>query len=219
MQVPEGAIAFVSDDTPVDVFLVTGTREVLRTIQVAPPMTMPLGTSSAMFAPPGVFMGSSPYLYGSPFVQDQTMQVRATIEQRRFLCRTPCTARLPLGTQRVHLRTLDTPLGTESVEVTPELQHLRARPSSVGWYAVGQALAWTGAAVLVTGSALLVQGQLGGCTGSGCPSLAAVLTIVAGVGAIGLGIPLVVMYQRRLVPDTTAAVRIAVTPVGIVGVF
>lgn len=123
------------------------------------------------------------------------VELRSTVERRRFLCRTPCVASLPVGVHSIHFRTLGASLGTESIEATEEGARYRVRTASAGLYSLGQAALWVGAGMLLTGVTLLVQGQ------TSCPSTCSPWpgALVSGAGAVTLavGIPLVVANARR----------------------
>lgn len=186
---------FESDDTPVDVFVVTGTREVMQVVSVpvASPMTM------STFGPVGPFGPTSPYgpFGASTLAPGDVFEARTTVEQRRFLCRTPCTAQLPQGTLSLHLRTLGTSLGTESATIPRGGARFRVRTSSAGLYTIGQAMLWVGAGLAITGVTLLVQSQTG-CGSRGCTPWPGIVVTAGGLLSMAVGTPLVVLHSRRL---------------------
>lgn len=190
---------FESDDTPVDVYVVTGTREVTQLVSVpaAPTSAMVFGASS--FGPIGpmgapLSSGISPYGSAPP---SELIEARTTVEQRRFLCRTPCTTQLPAGVNALHLRTLGVSLGTESATIPANGARFRVRTATVGLYTIGQASLWVGAGLVITGVTLLVQSQTG-CGSRGCSPWPGVGVTGVGVVAMAVGIPLVVLNARRL---------------------
>jgi hypothetical protein len=200
-------VELVSDDSPVEVYVVTGTREQLQfvTVPTAPsPTTMGFGlgmpfAGSAMIAP----IGSTNY------APSEIIEARTTVEQRRFLCTTPCAVSLPEGPLSLHLRTLGAALGTETVQLRPGATRFRVRTAATGLYTLGQALLWVGAGLAVTGASLIVQSQTG-CGAGGCTPWPGALTTGAGVLSMAIGIPLVVLYSRRL--EAIGARSVAVGP-------
>lgn len=214
---PTGTVEFTSDDTAVDVYLVTGTREVMQLMPMAAPTPATFGAFGGPYG--GPFAGSTGFgpvapVSSSidPLMNTDLVPVRTTVEQRRFVCRTPCTATLPLGTQSIHFRTVGAPLGTDSIDVTPVGTRYRVRTASAGLYALGQAGLWVGVGVVVTGVTLLVQGQLA-CPRGACSIVPGVITTSAGVAAIGAAIPLIVLNGRRSERVGVRSIAIAPTSV------
>ncbi|MBL8679798.1 MAG: hypothetical protein JNK05_11560 [Myxococcales bacterium] len=214
---PTGTIEFTSDDTAVDVYLVTGMREVTQLLPMAAPTPATFGSFGGPFG--GPFAGSTgfgpvPPVSSSidPMMSTDLVPVRTTVEQRRFVCRTPCTATLPLGTQSIHFRTANAPLGTDSIDVTQQGSRYRVRTASAGLYALGQASLWVGVGVVTTGLTLLVQGQLA-CPRGTCSIVPGALTTGAGLIAIGAAIPLIVHNGRRA--ERLGVRSIAIAPTSI----
>lgn len=204
---------FESDDTPVDVFVVTGTREItqLVNIPIAPTTAMvasPFGPMGA-FGPTGMYapFGSNTLAPGDVF------EARTTVEQRRFLCRTPCTAQLPEGAHSLHLRTMGTSLGTETATIPHGGARFRVRTSSAGLYTIGQAMLWVGAGLAITGVTLLVQSQTG-CGAHGCTPWPGVIVTAGGALSMAAGIPLVVLHSRRLQSLGVQSVALGLGSVG-----
>jgi hypothetical protein len=106
-------------------------------------------------------------------------------------------ARLPEGVHSLHLRTLGTSLGTESVTIPRGGARFRVRTSSAGLYTIGQAMLWVGAGLAITGVALLVQSQTG-CGSRSCTPWPGAVVTGAGVLSMAIGTPLVVLHSRRL---------------------
>lgn len=190
---------FESDDTPVDVYLVTGTREVTQLVSVpaAPTSAMVFGASSfGPIGPMGATLptGFSPYGTTAP---SEVIEARTTVEQRRFLCRTPCATQIPPGARSLHLRTLGVSLGTESATIPSAGARFRVRTTTVGLYTIGQATLWVGAGLVITGVTLLVQSQTG-CGSRGCSPWPGIGVTGVGVISMAVGIPLVVLNARRL---------------------
>jgi len=188
-------VQFESDDTPVDVFVVTGTREVMQVVNV--PVASPMMMSS--FGPVGPFGPTSPYApFGSStLAPGDVFEARTTVEQRRFLCRTPCAVQLPEGTLSLHLRTLGASLGTESATIPRGGARFRVRTSSAGLYTIGQAMLWVGAGLAITGVTLLVQSQTG-CGSRGCTPWPGIVVTAGGLLSMAIGTPLVALHSRRL---------------------
>ncbi len=187
-------VEFDSDDAPVEVFVVTGSREVTQLVSVpAAP------TSAMMFGPgfPMTTMGPFGTVTPTPFATNELVEARTTVEQRRFLCRTPCSTRIPEGPVSLHLRTLGAAVGTESVAIPREGVRFRVRTASVGLYTIGQATLWVGAGLAITGATLIVQSQTG-CGAITCTLWPGVIVTSAGALSMAAGIPLVVMNSRKL---------------------
>jgi len=196
-----GAVEFTSDDSAVDVYLVIGTREVTQVLPMYATTPSTFGAlggpfGGAILGPPGFGPVAPVSSSIDPMMNTDLVPIRTTVERRRFLCRTPCTATLPLGTQSVHFRTAGAALGTDTVDVTAQGARYRVRTASAGLYALGQAGLWVGVGVAITGATLLVQGQLA-CPRGGCSIAPGVITTIVGVAAIGASIPLIVFNGRR----------------------
>jgi hypothetical protein len=211
-------VAFVSDDTPVDVFLVVGTREVTELVAVP--------TASPLVSGAGMGLGPTPWpmtLVGPPFggasfdpgmtpYGTELVPVRTAVDQREFVCRTPCAAELPTGARRVFLRTAGASLGTEEIAVSPGAR-FRVRPSAMGLYAVGHVSLWAGVGTLLAGGATLVQASRT-CGASPCSLLGGAVATTLGALGVAVGVPLVVFNLRRIEPLRASGPTIALGPWG-----
>lgn len=189
-------IEFVSDDAPVEVYLVVGTTQVTQWVTPGPSPT-----PSSMFGP--LATSANPYLLSSSasigiFGSDNPLPMQVSVERRRFLCRTPCAAELLPGSLQVHLRTRDSTLGTTLLELPPTGAVYRARTRSVGWYTLGQALLWTGVACVLAGVTLIGQSQASPCVSGHCGLYEGIGATVGGAIGVGVGIPLIVFNNTRI---------------------
>jgi hypothetical protein len=200
-------VEFVSDDTPVEVFLVVGLQEVTQLVPLAPPTPLSFTPGLGPLPWPGSLTAASLALSSA---QSELVEVRSTIERRRFLCRTPCAAALPLGAASVHMRTAGGLLGTEEILVEPNARY-RARTASAGLYALGQASLWSGAGALLTGITLLAYNQ-SSCAAPPCSPFVGIAATTLGVLGIAAGIPLVVLNLRRLERVPNPAPTVALSP-------